>query len=160
MRKTLLSFTLCVAVIMFSRILGQAPEQTKVTLYLPDRYIMHLIPVKTTVPASNAEKEAVEILDLLSSSAGENTSFVRYLKSGDAKVNVDSEIATVVLSRQIAKSIPKDRDGEKLFIYHIVNSLCSLPDVKYVRFSGLNSDKKNLFIFADDRELFSANYDV
>lgn len=160
MRKTLLSFTLCVAVIMFSRILGQAPEQTKVTLYLPDRYIMHLIPVTTAITASDTDRMASQIIELLSSSGGENSSFIKYVNADDINIKIDAEIATVTLSRNLTNSIPKNRDGEKLFIYHIVNSLCSLPDVKYVRFSGLNSDKKNLFIFADDRELFSANYDV
>ena len=160
MKKTILAFTLCLAVIVFSRNFGQAPEKTDVTLYLPDRYMMHLIPVTTSVAVSDKSKTASQLLSLLSSSGGKDTSFIRYFEAEDIKVKLDDEIATVILSRKLAESIPKDRDGERLFVYHIVNSLCSLPDVKYVRFSKADKEKKNLFIFADDRELFSANYDV
>jgi len=160
MKKTVFSFLLCLAVIIIARTLGQAPEKSNVTIYLPDRNIQHLIPVPVAVSATDSDKVAKEILDLLSASGGEDSSFIRYLKAGDAKVNINGEIATVTVPPRLANAIPKDRDGEKLFIYHIVNSLCSAPDIKYVRFLPSDKATKELFIFADERELFSANYGI
>ena len=162
MKKLILTFFVLVAVIFSLRFAGKTTETTDAKLYLVDRHMLSLIPVQTKIPLSSPEHQAENIIKLLLSPHSRNSSFTGYISEGQGEISVSvrGETATVDFDSDLLGYIPKDRHNQKLFIYQIVNSLCSISDIQYVKFTIDNKNPEDILDFINLRELFSANYDI
>jgi len=158
MKKLITIFSVCMAVIFFTHFSGQATKKTEVTVYFVDRYMHRLVPVVHSIPDASVQKQAEKIIELLYTPTG--SSFTQYinLKKGDIRVKLRGETVTVDLSRNILANIPKDRENQQMFIYQIVNSLCTVQGIEYVRFTVNGKQKENYLAFIDFREYFSSNF--
>lgn len=160
MKKTILLFSVCMAVIFFTQMLGQVPKTCDVTVFLVDRYMHRLIPIKHSIPASTPQNQAEEIIKIICMPIKQNSSFTQYTTTDKIKVKIQGETAIVDLPEAALINIPTDRENQQMFIYQIVNSLCSVPEIEYVRFTIEGKTDENYFAFADIREIFSSNYEL
>ena len=162
MKKLIFIFSVCMTVIFFTRTMGQAPKYTDITVFFVDRYMHCLIPVNHSIPISSTQKQAEEIIKILSAPIKEDSSFVQYSSFKQDKINVkiQGETAVVDLSQKVIEIVPPDRENQQMFIYQIVNSLCSIPEIRYVKVIVDEESGENPLTFTDLREIFSSNYGI
>lgn len=81
-------------------------------------------------------------------------------KPGVISVYVKKNTAYVDLSKDIAGTIEKNPENERLIIYQIVNSMTSVKGVEQVLFTINGQVEKHFLGFLDMREIFTPNYDL
>ena len=162
MKKTTFLFSVCLTVLFLSRFLGQAAEPVDAKVYFVDRYIHCLIGVPFKVTQGSLENQADAVINALCANQEEDADFISYSAGlGEhISVSVKGETAYLDLSEKFADTVPKDRGNQRLFIYQLVNSVCSLPDIEYVRFTVGGKKDEELFKFFNGEEIFSPNYDI
>ena len=162
MKKLTLIFSVCMAVLFLSRFSGQATEPVDAKVYFVDRYIHCLIGVPFKVENGSKKTQADAVIGMLCASQENDADFISYSAGfgEDITVSLKGETAYLDLSKNFAEAIPDDRTNQELFIYQLVNSVCSLPDIEYVRFTVAGKKDSGLFKFFDGEEVFSPNFDI
>ncbi len=130
-------------------------------IYFVDRQLHRLIPLPFS-PLKTPEKTAKALLCELISGRDNNPEILRIIPDikDSITVEISSNIACVNLSSELVHHINKNPETEKLVIYQIVNSLTSVEDINYVRFTIDNEVSKAFLGFLDMREIFTADYDT
>ncbi|MDD6736223.1 MAG: GerMN domain-containing protein [Clostridiales bacterium] len=160
MKKFVIIFSICLAaVIFFTSKAGQTVSTAKI--YYVDRQLHRLIPVETEIKSGDARKETEQIVKKLEQ--GRNSDSVLkliHISDEEISVKVNKDTAEVNLPLSLKENVPKNRESERLIIYQLVNSLTSIPEIKYVTFT-INHERRSDFIgFLDMREIFTPCYDI
>lgn len=161
MKKLTVIFAVCMAVIFFTKSLGQAPQLTESKVFFIDKYMHCLIGVTHKIPKASPENQAKSVIEILSRTQKDDSGFITYISNPDEiGIKVKGEIAYIDLAGKLAETIPSDRENQKLFVYQITNSLCSLSSIKYVKLTVDGKNYGEIFGFFKDKEIFSADYDI
>ena len=134
----------------------------EIKVYFVDAEMMRLIPVKTTMPRTSAEKTARCVLDALIKGHDDNPKIRRLIprEKNCMTVKVKDKTAYVDLKSSMFASHPDGRDPEILTVYSIVNSLTDIDGIENVRFTIDGEVKKDFMGYVDMRETFIPDYYV
>lgn len=139
---------------------GVSVTTTETRLYFVDAEMLRLIPVKVTIPDSNAQKKAQYVLDELVKGRDDNPKIRRIIPniSRGLTARIEGETVYVNIKSEVAQNHPDGRDLELLTVYQIVNSLTELDGIKTVRFTIDGKTERHFMGYLDMRETFVPDY--
>ena len=133
-----------------------------INVYFADAEMMRLIPVRTSVPRTGAERTARFVLDAMIEGHDDNPKIFRLVPNvkNCMSVTVKDKIAYVDLKSGLRGEYPDGRDAEIMMVYSIVNSLTNIDGIVNVRFTVDGERQKDFLGFVDMRETFIPDYCV
>ncbi len=148
-----LSITLFLVGVKFG---GQATPYPNVKVYYIDRTLRNYVPMTFSTKTKNPEKIAVGIISEIAKKDAKSSAISLIPDCKDKiSVKIKNEQAYINLNSSLAEIIPKNRETEQLFIYQLVNSICSIDCVSAVRFTIDGQVQKSFLGFFDMREIFT-----
>ena len=159
MKKMMAVFCAVLAAIIFINAKpGQAVSTAKI--YYVDRRMHRLVPMETRIKTSDTA-ECAEIVLKKIAEGRDSDEITRFIPT-DSKISVKEKNGTacVDLPSELARTIPKNRENEQLFVYQIVNSLTSIAGINSVTFSIDGKEMEKFMGFLNMREIFTADYDM
>ena len=131
-------------------------------IYFVDRQMHRLLPTDFKTSEKSQKKISREIINSIILGKDFNNQILRIIPDIPKciRVKVKKGTAFVDLSSEITNHVPKNAETERLIVYQIVNSLTSIPDINFVKFTIDGKTKKDFLGFLDMREIFKANYSI
>ncbi len=165
MKKIFVLFCLCLSACAFFTFLGGQAQKTETQqhkIYYVDRKLHRLIPTDFEASSNSSEKIAREIVKNIIKGKDYNNEILRIIPdTKDAvKVRIKKDTAYIDISGDIKNHITKNAETERLFVYQLVNSITSVPEIEFVKFTIDGDVQKDFLGFLDMREVFKANYDI
>lgn len=155
--KNFIIFTLCFTLFVLGiKIGGQAQTTQNVKIYYIDRTLRTFVPMPFSPKSKSAEKIASEIIAEIARKDGRSGAISLIPdRQKDISAEISGSVATIDIANDLAEILPKNRETEQLFIYQLVNSICTIEGVSTVRFTIGGQSQKSFLGFFDMREIFT-----
>ncbi len=137
-------------------------DMAKAELFFVDAHMMRLVSIDYYITDTDAEKQAKIIVTELIKGRDGNDVIRRLIPNHkDAlSVKLKDEVAVVDVNMKYLDEYETGKLQEELFVYQIVNSLCSLDGINRVKFTFDGEQKKNFIGDMDMREAYVPDYYV
>lgn len=125
-------------------------------IYYLDRRLHRLIPISYTPKSRMKSKIAKEMVyQLCEKKTSDQILTLVPDKAEEITIKIDGTKAVIDLDKSLAEILPKNCETEQLFIFQLVNSLCTIDEITSVRFTINGKSEKDFLGFIDMREIFT-----
>lgn len=165
MKKIFVLFCLCLTACVFFSAKGRQAVTTNDTtyqIYFVDRKLHKLIPTAFETKSQSSKKIAREIIESIIDGRDYNPEILRIIPNMEnlITIHVKKDCAYIDISGELRGKITKNKENERLFIYQLVNSVTSIPEISFVQFTIDEKKQKDFLGFLDMREIFKPDYDI